>query len=161
MLRDGSTPFVQRASLLFFHMFAYVLPIRCLFVAALVCEGLERTRCSDGKRCSNQDLIATCCAPSARHLSNYRGSIGNPITISEKIAKNKWGMSFTYTMNLKYWKGQKLRRNIKIPKKLIILQFYDLGPNGNYRESLKTLHVVSRMPAGLPPKTSYTPGPFL
>ena len=27
------------------------------------------------------------------------------------------------------------------------LHFCDLGPNGNYRESLKTLRVVSRMPA--------------
>ena len=32
--------------------------------------------------------------------------------------------------------------------KIKSLHVYDFGPNGNYRESLKALRVVSRMPAG-------------
>ena len=67
------------------------------------------------------------------------------------------GAQIHFTLNLK---GQKLRRNIVIhgelvipsfhfPKKTNSLHFYECGPNGNYQEFLKALHVLSRMPVGL------------
>ena len=49
-----------------------------------------------------------------------------------------------------------------LSKKSKCLHFYNLGPNGNYQESLKTLRVVSRVPAGAccSPKQKPTPKVF-
>ena len=69
-------------------------------------------------------------------------------------------------------KGRKLRRNIKIHGELVVVNFhfpknpkvsvYDLGSNGNYRESLKVLRVVVRMLAGnLLPENTIPSVPFL
>ena len=41
------------------------------------------------------------------------------------------------------------------------LHFYDFGPNGNYRESLKVLCVLSQMPAGFFPQNTSTPWIFV
>ena len=63
-------------------------------------------------------------------------------------------------------KDQKLRRNIKIHGELSnkwkSLHFDDFAPNWNYRDSLKTFGVVSRMPTGVyfPKKAPTPPGSF-
>ena len=76
-----------------------------------------------------------------------------------KYAKNVFGVCKSiFTLNLKNGEGQKLRKNIEIHGELRFWllslsnksesrHFYDFGPNGDHRESLKALRVESRMPA--------------
>ena len=70
------------------------------------------------------------------------------------------GSASPFFFKSKKWKGQKLHRKIKIHWELAIFNvhfseksksfhFCDFGPNGSYRESLKALCVLPRMPAGL------------
>ena len=82
-----------------------------------------------------------------------------------KRQKNKLVSASPFVIvNSKNWKGKKLHRNIEIHRDSVILNvhFSELGPNGNYRESLKALRVVSRMPTGffVPKKNTYTPFGF-
>ena len=81
--------------------------------------------------------------------------------IANRLENMTKGSAIQFSLKLENGKGQKLRRNIKIHGEQVIFKFhFYFGPN-DYQESLKTLRVVSRMPAGFFPKKNSHPRIFL